>query len=348
MTASTFSRRNAFRLIAGAAVSSVVLGKATLTAIAQATTSAGNIQTVATDLLNLRAGAGLSFDIVDTLPFGTEVTIDASQRKAADGINWIFVTVVETSKTGWVDSSFLSLTAAEASPEAVTASTTGASKWVSVADANLRDGAGLTFDVITTLPVGESVTVTGDSSDADGYTWFPVTVAAGSGWLADIVLTDEQPATTGFELGAAVSVNTDLLNLRQDPGVNTGIIETYAFGATGTIVSASPTVVDTLTWHQVKIDDDGNTGWMAEMFLSSTAATGGPTTGTVTIADGPVNLRTSPSLQADIIASVETGAEATLITQGFSASDGYQWISVRLSDQTGREGWIASEFVTFT
>lgn len=339
MAGTRFSRRYALRLMLGASAGALVLTNAP--SIATAKTSDDRM--VDTDLLNLREGAGLSFAIIETLTLGDLVFIDSSQRIAADGVNWIFVSVVSSSNEGWVDSSFLG--GLEIDSEFGTPTTaTSSTMYVSVADANLRDRAGFVSAVVAMLPIGQAVTVTGDSVDIDGYTWHPVDTGTNIGWLAAIVLTDSKPATPGFETGAAVTINTDLLNLRLDPGVNTGILETYGFGTTGTIISLFPTTVDDLVWHQVQIDDDAATGWVAEMYL--TTGTVEESTGAVEIADGPVNLRETPSLTGNVVDTASTGSAATQITADFTAADGYQWINVTL-DETGSTGWIASEFVTF-
>jgi uncharacterized protein YgiM (DUF1202 family) len=343
MLTNAISRRGVFRLIAGTGTTAglAMIGQGPLRAIAQTTdtnengNSAENVQRVNTDLLNLRAGAGLSFDIIETLTAGTEVAADTGQRKAADGVNWIFVTVVATGTSGWVDSQYIGFDSS---------GTPLSSRWVSVADANLRDGAGLTFNVLAMLPLGQEVAVTGDSRDADGYTWYPVTAAGKTGWLADIVLTDVQPS--GFSQGSSVTVSTDLLNLREAAGTDSPSLGTYAFGTKATIVSASATVVDGANWYQVEVDGDGKVGWFIEEFI--TASTGGSVEDkTITIADGPLNLRQEPGLAGEIVAEVPTGATATLIAPGQTAADGYQWINIKLADQTSREGWVASEFVSF-
>lgn len=340
MAGTQFSRRHALRLMVGASAGAVLLTRTSPIAIAQTSDD----RTVDTDLLNLREGAGLSFAIIETLPLDSAVVIDSSQRIAADGVNWIFVTVVASSSQGWVDSSYLGTSSTETGSSTPTTATSS-TMYVSVVDANLRDRAGFVSAIVAMLPIGEAVTVTGDSVDVDGYTWHPVDTGTNIGWMADIVLTDIKPATPGFETGAAVTINTDLLNLRLDPGINTGILESYEFGTTGTIISLFPTTVDDLVWHQVQIDVDNATGWLAEMYL--TTGSSRVSSSSVEIADGPVSLRNEPNLTGDIVETVSTGATATLITSEFTAADGYQWINVTLDDESGSEGWIASEFVTF-
>jgi uncharacterized protein YgiM (DUF1202 family) len=112
-------------------------------------------------------------------------------------------------------------------------------------------------------------------------------------------------------------------------------------------VSATPLAADDITWHQVELDEDGEIGWFAEQYLSTSPASGGSGTDSADVADGPVNLRTSPGLAGEIITTVSTGAHLTVIDPAFTAADGYQWISVALTDQSGREGWVASEFLSF-
>lgn len=55
---------------------------------------------------------------------------------------------------------------------------------------NVRSEPSTAGDVVTTLASGESVTITGDAQDGDGYTWWPVETGDGStGWVvADFLL----------------------------------------------------------------------------------------------------------------------------------------------------------------
>jgi sortase (surface protein transpeptidase) len=49
---------------------------------------------------------------------------------------------------------------------------------------NVRSEASTSADVVTALASGETVTITGDAQEADGYTWWPIETADGStGWI---------------------------------------------------------------------------------------------------------------------------------------------------------------------
>ncbi len=50
----------------------------------------------------------------------------------------------------------------------------GATVTTNESDVNLRASASTSADIVETLPEGTSLTVTGDSVEADGYTWYPV------------------------------------------------------------------------------------------------------------------------------------------------------------------------------
>jgi len=66
----------------------------------------------------------------------------------------------------------------------VTQLTAGSSAVAKDSDVNVRSDASTGADVVTVLAKGDTVTVTGDSVEADGHTWYPITTADGTeGWV---------------------------------------------------------------------------------------------------------------------------------------------------------------------
>ena len=60
----------------------------------------------------------------------------------------------------------------------------GASATVTEDLVNVRADATTSSDVVTAVSAGDVVTITGDSKDADGYTWWPIETSDGStGWI---------------------------------------------------------------------------------------------------------------------------------------------------------------------
>jgi len=130
--------------------------------------------------LNVRASAGTSSAVTTTVDAGTQLTL-VSGPTVANGFGWYQVNV-DSSTSGWVAGQFLTDEATDLPTEQFA---TGSSVVVFDGALNMRDGAGLTANVVTVLPDGAALTVIGGSSSADGYTWYPVTSAnAGDGWVA--------------------------------------------------------------------------------------------------------------------------------------------------------------------
>ncbi|MGC4108110.1 MAG: sortase [Thermomicrobiales bacterium] len=72
----------------------------------------------------------------------------------------------------------------------VSALTSGSAALAKDDNVNVRSDASTTADVIATLAKGDQVTITGDSVEADGHTWFPIQTADGTtGWVVQDYLT---------------------------------------------------------------------------------------------------------------------------------------------------------------
>ncbi|HWK81837.1 MAG TPA: sortase [Thermomicrobiales bacterium] len=75
----------------------------------------------------------------------------------------------------------------------VTALTSGSTAVAKDDSVNVRSDAATTADIVTTLNKGDEVTITGDSVDADGHTWYPVELADGTtGWVVQDYLAPAQ------------------------------------------------------------------------------------------------------------------------------------------------------------
>ncbi len=107
-----------------------------------------------TTALNVRSGPGTSYAILGVLYQGSSVTVRGA---AANG--WTPVTY--QGKAAWVSSQYLSATAATV-PNATPGGATGTATTLEAV--NVRSGPGLSFAVLTVLPKGSSVSLTGKTS----------------------------------------------------------------------------------------------------------------------------------------------------------------------------------------
>jgi uncharacterized protein YgiM (DUF1202 family) len=136
----------------------------------------GQIVVVDTDVLRLRSAPGLGSATLAYLPNGTRVKILGGPRHA-DAMGWYKVRR-DVHGEGWCAEEFL----AELS---VSSLSTGESVRIIDGALNLRSDAGTEAEVVTVLPDGARLTVTGDAVSREGRDWLPVRSSQyGSGWAA--------------------------------------------------------------------------------------------------------------------------------------------------------------------
>ncbi|HEV2108363.1 MAG TPA: SH3 domain-containing protein [Thermomicrobiales bacterium] len=221
--------------------------------------------------------------------------------------------------------------------------------------ANMRTKPGLQASVKAQLPLGTILTITDGPTTTDGYTWFGVTAGRyGDGWVASIVFGEEAspppPPTPGaFRIGDSVRVATDRLNLRTAPSLAGSIVAGMPFG-TGGSVTGGPRDSDGYTWYQLQTPV--GSGWAAGAFLERSGQTTPPPASgtlpvgsTVAVDTDALNMRSSASTRAAIVATLPTNAVLT-ITGGPTSANGYTWYSVT-SVRYGH-GWVAGEFLRLT
>lgn len=136
-------------------------------------------------------------------------------------------------------------------------------------DVNLRSGPGLNYRVLTLLPAGATLSVTGAASEG----WYPVRYNDVDGWAYAeyIALAGEAQGTAATTGGAGVrgtaTVVTNLLNMRGGPGTSYGVVAQLPYGTTVQIVG-DPQAGDGRTWVEVVAKGAG-LGWIAAEFLDA-------------------------------------------------------------------------------
>jgi|GEM_PF-1487402 len=283
------------------------------------------------DGLNLRSEPGLDSEVLETLPDGTVATITAGPEPV-DDLTW-YEAEIDADRSGWLASEFLT-DAATIDPgfEA------GDVVQVNTDLLNLRDDASLDAGIIDTMPSGTQATVLDGPVTADGIPWYQIDAGDfGTGWAAGGYLALVEEAD-GFPAGTVLVVDADLLNLRDGPSLDAGVIDQLPTYAAVTIVSG-PQAADGYDWYEV--DSDAGTGWVAGAFLASPAdliAIGD----TVQVIDGDLNLRDAPGLDSEVIDVMPDGTQLTVV-DGPEDADGYTWFQVE-SDEFG-SGWAAGQFL---
>ena len=125
--------------------------------------------------LNLRNGPGENFSVLRALPEGTQMSVVGGPT-LANGMTWWNLT--DSQGTGW-----------SAVAEWLTPLTPALNSQVTVTftgniGLRLRQCAGVSCTLITTLPEGTTMTVIAGPVSANGYTWWNLTGPMGTGWSA--------------------------------------------------------------------------------------------------------------------------------------------------------------------
>ncbi|HZQ37280.1 MAG TPA: SH3 domain-containing protein, partial [Dehalococcoidia bacterium] len=189
------------------------------------------------DGLNLRSGPGQSYDVLAVMPNGATVTITGNPTPD----NWL--PLQYNGQVGWADGAYITLNASSATANTATpptppalpqatgspassatpavvsatpapAATANTATVVPPDGLNLRSGPDTSYGVVTVLPGGATLTITGAANNQ----WYPVSVNGQNGWVdgayislganatgsGNAVITANAVSSTG---GAAVSAS---------------------------------------------------------------------------------------------------------------------------------------------
>ncbi len=196
-------------------------------------------QAVVTDgPLNVRAGAGTSYDRVGTLQKGDIVTVTDQSTEG-----WYGVTCGDIE--GYVSSAYISfdLDAVEdEDPETGADNSVAAEAQQGVVTAdvlNVRSGAGTSYDRVGVLKKGNLVTVTDQSTEG----WYGITCGDVSGYVSSAYVSFDLDAVDEDDSAPAQPkqgrVNTSVLNVRSGAGTSYDRVGTIRLGAVVTITDES-------------------------------------------------------------------------------------------------------------
>jgi uncharacterized protein YgiM (DUF1202 family) len=303
----------------------------------------GDEVVVRTDFLNLRDGAGLTYDVIDVLPEGTALTVTGS-RYFADRYEWYKVRETDGT-TGWVAGEYLVL-AGDGGGFAV-----GDTAVVDTDLLNCRVGPGLDYEVDHVMPGGSQVTILDGPTAADGYHWYQLEMENGDvAWAIGEGLAPGEADggdDSGFALGDVAVVDTDWLNCRSGPGLVYDVSYVMA-GGTNVEILDGPSRADGYHWYKV-VTEDGDVGWVIGEALIPSSGYDGPG-GDPEFAKGAevvvntdyLNLRNGAGISKAVI-ELLPGGTALIVSNGPVAADGYFWYEVETRD--GGLGWVVGSYL---
>lgn len=200
--------------------------------------------TTVTEDLNLRAGPSTTSTILAVMPAGTTLAITGSAQQGFLPVNYDGV-------AGWAHSAYLSTGGTPASPTPAPPISGGSTATVSD-DLNLRASASLESTVLTVMPTGVTVTLTGGS--ANGF----VAVRYGGieGWAWASYLSS---GGTSAPAPGGMTTRTNL-NLRTGASLDTSVILVMPPGAAVQVTGAASNGFVPVTYN-------GTSGWAFAAYL---------------------------------------------------------------------------------
>lgn len=277
------------------------------------------------DDVRLRTGPGYDYDIVDLFSEGTTVDVLDGPIAADDGSYWYNVSV--GGETGYIVSDWL------ASSSGLLSSVSG-SAWT-IDSVNVRTGPSTADDIATTLSSGAEVALTGDSSNG----WLSVSVDGVDGWVYGAFLTqnadDAGSGASSSSNGGGTMYTNDSVNLRTGPGLDWRVITELPAGATVSLTGNEE-------GGFAEVSTDEGDGWVFTDYLSSSppdlSESPSQNAGGTMYTNDSVNLRTGPSLDADVITELPAGATVELTG---AEKNGFAEASTDSGD-----GWIFTDYLS--
>jgi len=278
------------------------------------TDASATVQATATttDSLNLRSGPGLSFSVISVLPAGVQV--DLTGLADTNG----FRSVSFEGQNGWAFGAYLADDAASPSPNA-TATTTDS--------LNLRSGAALSASVVTILPAGAIVTLTGQN--VNGFR--SVTYMGFSGWAFGAYLDLQGTPTPPPSIppgSQGTVISTTAVNLRTGPGTSFAVIVAIPANSRMMLTGQNEAGFSPVSFN-------GRVGWVSAAYLTMDGTM--PETANSATTTSDLNVRSGPATSYSILIVIPSGQSLTLTGQ---TSNGFHSVS-----WNGYSGWAFSTYL---
>ncbi len=314
--------------------------------LSQPTNASAQSAAVTTDYLNLRTGASTDDSVIAVMPPGASVSLDGGSQNG-------FLSLTYNGNWGWAHSDWIGTGGSAPAP----ASSATGTAYVIDGALNLRSGPSLGNSVITVMPDGAAVSLTGEA--AGGF--LSVVYNGTSGWAFGDYLsaggsagpTPNQPANPGIgDTVVGSMTTTDALNMRSGPGTGYTVITTVGNGNTVDILGDPQN-----GFYPARYG--GNKGWMHGTWLtgSSTPAPSQPAPAPAPSEPAPapggssnlgpgvnartttrLNLRTEANTSSAIITTLVNGATVSITGE---AQNGFYPV------QYGQNsGWMHGDWLT--
>jgi len=326
----------------------------------------GPLATTTPAIMNVRAGPGLDYEILTTVPRGTEATIVGIGPHA----EWYMVRLQNLDRPAWIYASLTTVTGFLGGVKQYTLAEVDGYTFADVdepetcsanpvavtipAILNVRRGPGTEYEILTTVVAGTRAEIVGidpqdewllvelDSLVEPAWIYRDLTTVVGS--LAGVRRIGSGQATqpntpTNVDRPIAVTYPA-LANVRVGPDLTYAILKAVPQGTRASVLGLSPDE----NWYLVEIDGLSQLGWIREDLtvlvgnlnsvkrITATEIAMLP----VAIVDTPIlNVRSGPGTGFATVTTISQGTWAQII----GVNPGADWFQVELYGVTG-QAWV--------
>lgn len=303
--------------------------------------STTEIAGVTTDALNLRSGPSATSPVIVVMPAGADVVVTGESSSGYLAVTW-------SSFQGYAHGDWIR-TGGTPQPAPPTVPDLPATGTAVTTDAlNMRAGAGTSYSVLTVMPLGATVSLTGQSANGFyGVTWNGKTGWASAEYLR--VNSGQTPAPTTPAptqppaSGGKTAVATDDLNMRTGAGLGNPVLLVIPRGATVTLTGQASN-------GYLQVTYSGRTGWSAQDWLRVSSGSVPVPTPTPTPAP-PVTSTKGTGITTDAL-NMRSGAATTYpvilvipvsATVQLTGKSSGSFLEVSYS---GKTGWAHRDWIT--
>ncbi len=212
----------------------------------------------ATASVNLRKGPGLTYAKITSVSSGKTFTYTGVSQFDSRGIAWHRVSYQDS--TAWISWKYSNLTHS--------GSAISESKCVqATASVNVREGAGVSYEKLTTVSSGKKLVYLGESTVVSGRAWYKVSCSQGIGWISSAYSKLVSPTSSTSQC----VTTTGSVYLRKGPGLGYEIIASASEGESFGYLS-SATDGRGVKWY--KVTYKSGTAWISSKYSKITDGLG--------------------------------------------------------------------------
>jgi uncharacterized protein YraI len=285
---------------------------------------------VTTAPLNLRSGPGTGNPVLLVIPAGATVSVSGDAQSG-------FLPIAYNGSSGWASADFI---AQDGGSTPAPAPSTGTG--TTMAPLNFRNGPGTGYGVISVIPAGATVSLTGDSSGG----FVSITYTGTSGWVSsDYVSTGSAPAPQPEPQpqpapSTGTGTTTANVHLRSGPSTADQSLTVIPAGSAVSLTGQSANGF-------LSVSFNGLSGWSYADFIQiGPAPTPAPTTPTpppatstgTAVTTANLNLRSGPGTTSAALTVIPSGSTVSITG---AAQNGFLPVTYN-----GTSGWASADFLS--